>query len=107
MFPVHVVNIRERVSLANPRTAQKLAKAFLPESNVAEGQGKVVIEAFPGENHALRTLPNFVPHPSQGPGALSRALIELPPTVMKKLIILENFEPYLEYLRVGLPSCIQ
>jgi hypothetical protein len=35
-----------------------------------------------------------------GPGALSRALLTLPPSKLKKLIILEDYEPYLEYLRV-------
>ena len=35
-----------------------------------------------------------------GPGALSRALLTLPPSKLKKLIILEEYEPYLEYLRV-------
>lgn len=35
-----------------------------------------------------------------GPGALSRAFLTLPPSKLKKLIILEDYEPYLEYLRV-------
>jgi hypothetical protein len=47
--------------------------------------------------------------PSLGPGALSRALLTLPPSQLKSLIILEDYEPYLEYLRVcdHLPFCLQ
>jgi len=42
---------------------------------------KVIIEAFPG------------------PGALSRAFLTLPSSQLRRLIILEDHEPYLEYLR--------
>lgn len=35
-----------------------------------------------------------------GPGLLTRALLDLPKTRIKKLIILEDDEPFLNYLRV-------
>lgn len=35
-----------------------------------------------------------------GPGALSRALLELGPSRIRKLIILEDSEQYLQYLYV-------
>ncbi|KAI0081915.1 S-adenosyl-L-methionine-dependent methyltransferase [Panus rudis PR-1116 ss-1] len=70
---------RDRVSVANPETAKKLAEAFVTQGTAA-GEGKVIIEAFPG------------------PGALSRALLELPKSKVKRLIILEHNPEYLAYL---------
>jgi transcription factor 1 len=36
----------------------------------------------------------------QGPGALTRALLELPKERVRKIILMEEHEPYLDYLRV-------
>lgn len=44
----------------------------------------------------------------EGPGQLTRALLNLPKGRIKRLIVMEDWEPYLEYLRVSaifLPSC--
>ncbi|KAH9913355.1 S-adenosyl-L-methionine-dependent methyltransferase [Amylocystis lapponica] len=72
---------KDRVSLYNPRTTASVAHSlFSPQSPVA-GENKVIIEAFPG------------------PGALSRALLELPKSTIRKLIILEDNTSYLPYLR--------
>ncbi|KAG5651167.1 hypothetical protein H0H81_009631 [Sphagnurus paluster] len=71
-----VLRVNHRVSIRNAETAAKLADAFIPEGS----EGKVIIEAFPG------------------PGQLSRALLNLPKNRIKKMIILEDWEPYLEYL---------
>ncbi|ETW81012.1 hypothetical protein HETIRDRAFT_238884, partial [Heterobasidion irregulare TC 32-1] len=72
---------RERVSLRNPDTSEKIAKSFLYGKLTRTDQPKIVIEAFPG------------------PGSLSRGLLVLPPSKLAKLIILEDHEPYLNYLR--------
>ncbi|KAF5376226.1 hypothetical protein D9615_008540 [Tricholomella constricta] len=71
------LQVNHRVSLRNAETAAKLADAFVPEGS----EGKVILEAFPG------------------PGQLSRALLNLPKNRIKKIIILEDWEPYLEYLK--------
>ncbi|KAI9461235.1 S-adenosyl-L-methionine-dependent methyltransferase [Lactarius psammicola] len=55
--------------------------SIVDAKKTSTGNPKVVIEAFPG------------------PGALSRAFMTLPPSKLKRLIILEDHEPYLEYLR--------
>jgi hypothetical protein len=67
------------------------------------GNPKVIIEAFPGARNLITAVTLFL-HSILGPGALSRALLTLPPSQLKRLIILEDYEPYLEYLRVQLPS---
>lgn len=73
--------VRDRISVANPDTADILAKAFLTGNSIAAGHGKTVIECYPG------------------PGALSRGLLRLDDKTLERLIILEDWEPYLEYLR--------
>lgn len=72
-----LLSVRHRVSIRNPITASSIADAFIP----AGSEGKVVIEAFPG------------------PGQLTRALLKLPKKRIKKLIVMEDHEPYLDYLR--------
>lgn len=69
--------IRDRVTVSNPETARLLAERFVPEGS----EGKVIVEAYPG------------------PGALTRALLDLPKNRIRRLIIIENHEPYLAYLR--------
>ncbi|KAG6861468.1 hypothetical protein C0995_016247 [Termitomyces sp. Mi166 len=71
------IQINHRVSLRNPETAAKIADAFVPEGS----RDKVVIEAYPG------------------PGQLTRALLDLPKERIKKLIVLENWSHYLDWLR--------
>ncbi|TFK74052.1 S-adenosyl-L-methionine-dependent methyltransferase [Pluteus cervinus] len=75
LFPSTTVH--QRVSIRNPETAQSVANAFIPEGS----RDKVVIEAYPG------------------PGQLTRALLQLPKNRIRKLIVLEEYEPYLQYLR--------
>ena len=95
---------RERVSLRNPDTSEKIAKSFLYGKLTRTDQPKIVIEAFPGAciaNIYTHLLTNV--HSSLiGPGSLSRGLLVLPPSKLAKLIILEDHEPYLNYLRVSL-----
>ncbi|KAI0035850.1 S-adenosyl-L-methionine-dependent methyltransferase [Vararia minispora EC-137] len=74
------VAVRDRVTISNPRTAVEVAKAFIGGNTTHSNEPKIVIEAFPG------------------PGQLSRALLTLPPSKLKKLIILESYGPYLDYL---------
>ncbi|KAF8069972.1 hypothetical protein FPV67DRAFT_1753867 [Lyophyllum atratum] len=71
------IHVNYRISIRNAETAAKLADAFVPEGS----EGKVIVEAFPG------------------PGQLSRALLNLPKERIRKMIIMEDWEPYLEYLR--------
>ncbi|KAA1471683.1 S-adenosyl-L-methionine-dependent methyltransferase [Dentipellis sp. KUC8613] len=73
--------VRDRISIRNPESATQVARGFLTGKRTRTNQPKIVIEAFPG------------------PGALSRALMTLPPDQMSKLIILEDWPPYLEYLK--------
>ncbi|PBK95639.1 S-adenosyl-L-methionine-dependent methyltransferase [Armillaria gallica] len=70
-------SLAHRISVANPETAKKIANAFVPEGS----KDKVIIEAFPG------------------PGQLTRALLALPKERIKKLIVLETHDDYLQYLR--------
>jgi len=72
---------KDRVSIKNPETAAKVATSFVSGNSPAAGDGKIIIEAFPG------------------PGALSRALLELPESKVRKLIILEDNPDYLEHLK--------
>ncbi|OCH95074.1 S-adenosyl-L-methionine-dependent methyltransferase [Obba rivulosa] len=85
VFPVYAVStLRDRVFVRKPETAAKLAESFLSDQLTTEGRPKVVIETYPG------------------PGVLSRALLELPHSKLRKLIILEDqpeFTPYLEELQ--------
>jgi mitochondrial transcription factor 1 len=84
LFPMLKKDARHRVLLHKASTAQLLAEAFLhdPDYNLGSEQGRTIIEAFPG------------------PGTLSRALLQQPKTVVRRLILLEENETYLEYLRV-------
>ncbi|KAH9057340.1 S-adenosyl-L-methionine-dependent methyltransferase, partial [Lactarius vividus] len=79
-FPYGSIVARDRISIRNPMTAIRVAESFVGSKKTSTGKPKVIIEAFPG------------------PGALSRAFLTLPPDKLKKLIILEDHEPYLEYL---------
>ncbi|KAF8210211.1 S-adenosyl-L-methionine-dependent methyltransferase [Mycena galopus ATCC 62051] len=75
-FPVGL-KFGYRVFLANPTTAATVADAFIPQDSV----DKVVVEIFPG------------------PGQLTRALLALPRSRIKKLIVLEHADMYLKYLK--------
>ena len=98
-FPVH--EIQGRVSLKNQRTADHVANAFLPEKE--DGEGKIVIEAYPGTWTCLKQVVLKSAESSswsKGPGVLTRSLLSLPPNRLKKLIILEEEPCFLEYLHV-------
>ncbi|GLB45068.1 putative class I-like SAM-binding methyltransferase superfamily, rRNA adenine N(6)-methyltransferase family protein [Lyophyllum shimeji] len=71
------VRVNHRVSIRNAETAAKIADAFVPAGSV----GKVIVEAFPG------------------PGQLSRALLNLPRERIRKMIIMEDWPQYLDFLR--------
>lgn len=47
-------NLRDRVSIANPETAEMLAKSFISSKSVATDSPKIIIEAFPGSSHNFR-----------------------------------------------------
>ncbi|KAI0066265.1 S-adenosyl-L-methionine-dependent methyltransferase [Artomyces pyxidatus] len=79
-FPTVSLASRDRVSVRNPKTAMRIAESFMNNRFTQQDEPKVVIEAFPG------------------PGALSRALLTYPPSKLRKLIILEDHQPYLDYL---------
>ncbi|KAI5120640.1 hypothetical protein M0805_007977 [Coniferiporia weirii] len=75
-------NLSTRVFLRNQEVSDRIANAFLKnEEENPSGEGKVVIEAFPG------------------PGTLTRSLLKLPPSKIKKLIVLEEVPEYLKYLQ--------
>ncbi|KAF8902639.1 ribosomal RNA adenine dimethylase-domain-containing protein [Mucidula mucida] len=69
-----------RVSVANPKTAAKIAEAFVPKGS----KDKIIIEAY------------------AGPGQLTRALLALPRERIKKIIVLEDVGEYLPALTVRL-----
>ncbi|KII92368.1 hypothetical protein PLICRDRAFT_695743 [Plicaturopsis crispa FD-325 SS-3] len=71
------ISLRDRVSIKNPESAARVAHSFINTTS----HGKTVIEAYPG------------------PGALTRALMALPKGRIKKLIVLEDQEVYLDYLK--------
>ncbi|KAL1942687.1 hypothetical protein VTO73DRAFT_4927 [Trametes versicolor] len=79
-FPINNTLRRERAVIKDPDAARLVARSFLSQAKSNNG-GKIVIEAFPG------------------PGALSRAMLELPSSELRKLIILEDDEQYLEALK--------
>ncbi|OSD04052.1 S-adenosyl-L-methionine-dependent methyltransferase [Trametes coccinea BRFM310] len=79
-FPIQNTLRRERPVMHNPESAREVARSFLSKPAIADG-GKIVIEAFPG------------------PGALSRAMLELPESKLSKLIILEDDPVYLNGLK--------
>ncbi|KAG2750325.1 S-adenosyl-L-methionine-dependent methyltransferase [Suillus brevipes Sb2] len=68
--------LKSRISIANPETAALVANSFVPSGS----RDKVIVEAYPG------------------PGALTRALMELPKSRIRKIIVLEDAEPYLNFL---------
>ncbi|KAH7923740.1 S-adenosyl-L-methionine-dependent methyltransferase [Leucogyrophana mollusca] len=76
-FPSGGAAVKDRVSIRNPATAMLVANSFVPPGS----EGKVIIEAYPG------------------PGALTRALMRLPKERIRKIIVLEDNERYLEYLK--------
>ncbi|KAI9509165.1 S-adenosyl-L-methionine-dependent methyltransferase [Russula earlei] len=80
-FPYSSPVVRDRISIRAPASAIRIAHSFVNSETTSTGKPKVIIEAFPG------------------PGALSRAFLTLPPSQLKRLIILEDHGPYLEYLR--------
>ncbi|KAI0305536.1 S-adenosyl-L-methionine-dependent methyltransferase [Multifurca ochricompacta] len=80
-FPYAPPVVRDRISIRDPASAIQVAQSFVNSKKTSTGNPKIIIEAFPG------------------PGALSRAFLTLPPSQLQKLIILEDHEPYLEYLR--------
>ncbi|PCH43743.1 S-adenosyl-L-methionine-dependent methyltransferase [Wolfiporia cocos MD-104 SS10] len=79
-FNSTMASSKDRVQVKSPETARRVVNSFLADSLPA-GEGKIIIEAFPG------------------PGALSRALLELPKSQVKKLIILEDNEEFLKWLK--------
>ncbi|KAJ3477929.1 hypothetical protein NLI96_g10130 [Meripilus lineatus] len=81
VFPHLPVPVRDRVSVRDPVTADRMAASFVAGKSIAAGDNKIIIESFPG------------------PGALSRALLKLPESKIKKLIILEDWKTYLEHLQ--------
>lgn len=76
-FPTAGTTFSSRVFLRNLQSAALVADAFVP----AGSKDKVIIEAFPG------------------PGVLTRALMALPKERIRKIIVLEHLEPYLDFLR--------
>lgn len=103
VFSPAKTTVRDRVSLASPETARLVAESFLGKDSIAGGSEKIVIEAFPGEWLSIRLLNLFIDSMSHhsGPGALSRALLKMDSSRIRKLIILEDHESYLDYLKVG------
>ncbi|PAV18629.1 S-adenosyl-L-methionine-dependent methyltransferase [Pyrrhoderma noxium] len=72
-----------RVFLQNEQTADRIAEGILtgPDGREYEGEPKVIIESFPG------------------PGALTRSLTKLPPSKVKKIIVLEDVDRFRDYVK--------
>ncbi|KAG2150847.1 S-adenosyl-L-methionine-dependent methyltransferase [Suillus clintonianus] len=71
------MTLKSRISISNPETAALVADSFVPKGS----RDKVIIEAYPG------------------PGALTRALMQLPKERIRKIIVLEDTEQYLHFLK--------
>lgn len=87
---------RERTWLHSPETAAAVAEGFLKSAK----SPKTIVEAYPGERHhdgAARLL-KLRP----GAGVLTRAILHYPPSVVQKVIVLEDDEKCLPMLKVGL-----
>ncbi|KAF9227446.1 S-adenosyl-L-methionine-dependent methyltransferase [Gyrodon lividus] len=76
-FPTAGHVVKHHACLRNAETAAQVAEAFVP----AGTKNKVIVEAFPG------------------PGVLTRALMQLPKERIDKIIVLENSECFLDFLR--------
>lgn len=101
VFPHLPVPVRDRVSVRDPVTADRMAASFVAGKSIAAGDNKIIIESFPGLSVPLRqVLESESLTKLLGPGALSRALLKLPESKIKKLIILEDWKTYLEHLQV-------
>nr|VWO98368.1 Zn(2)-C6 fungal-type domain-containing protein [Ganoderma boninense] len=97
LFPYVNVARRDRVFVHSPQAARAVAQSLFRTTPTTSGKGKVVVEAFPGASRrASSSRPIFISH--TGPGALSRALLELPESTVRKLVILEDDPTYLNYL---------
>ncbi|KXN90833.1 Dimethyladenosine transferase 1, mitochondrial [Leucoagaricus sp. SymC.cos] len=68
---------KSRFALMDAEVAKLLAEAYVPEGS----KDRIVVEAFPG------------------PGVLTRALLDLPKDRIKKLIVLEDYDRYYNYLQ--------
>jgi mitochondrial transcription factor 1 len=98
--------LRDRVSISNSETANLVARSFLEGKSIAAGSDKIIIEAFPGKFSSLCCRVHCYRYKFfSGPGALSRAILALESSRVKKLIILEDNEQYLQYLRVSTINC--
>lgn len=106
VFVSNLSAVRDRASVSNPRTANILARAFLGGKSIVAGKGKTVIESYPGVLClAVSHWSDVFSSSFAGPGALSRALLTLEDGEVEKLIILEEYGPYLEYLLVCTLLC--
>lgn len=88
--------LRDRVYVRNPVTAAELASAFVPEGQ----RDRVVVEAFPGTLCLFVSAHNADTFEHEGPGALTRALLELPKERIRKIIVLEDQPVFHDYLQV-------
>ncbi|KAG9080450.1 Mitochondrial transcription factor 1 [Ceratobasidium sp. UAMH 11750] len=78
----HVPTTRGRCSLVSMEKARDFVRGALAlNEGSSRKEGRVVIEAFPG------------------PGAVTRALLELPPSEVKRVIVVEEELKYLKYLK--------
>ena len=98
LFP-STVQTRDRVSFYNPKTAEALVKAFGIGAN-PDSPPHVIIEAYPGIP-PKKCLDNKHSNALQGPGLLTRTMLQLPPERVKKIIVLEDNKYFLPYLLVG------
>ncbi|KAF9244873.1 S-adenosyl-L-methionine-dependent methyltransferase [Melanogaster broomeanus] len=76
-FPAAGIIVKHHACLRNAEVAAQVAEAFVPSGT----RDKVIVEAFPG------------------PGVLTRALLNLPKERIRKIIVLESHEQFLDFLR--------
>ncbi|TFK53582.1 S-adenosyl-L-methionine-dependent methyltransferase [Heliocybe sulcata] len=114
-FPYSAMGLKDRVSVKNPATADKLAKSFVywnwnkmdekkepsnvkeyaEESEQQEANADLESELEPGNGKGKVIIEAF-----PGPGALTRALMRLPEERVRKLIVLEDDELYYPWLKL-------
>jgi hypothetical protein len=101
----HVPATKGRCSLVEPEAARAFVRGALgldedpPKGAKKRKEGRVIIEAFPGEFHECYHY-TIGYEPEIGPGGVTRALLELPRSEVKRVIVLEEELKFLPALKV-------
>ena len=93
-FPF-IFEAKGRSFIMNPEVAKIMADSCVPEGT----KDQIILEAFPGTHLFISTI-YLTQWECQGPGTLTRALLDLPKSRIKKIIVMEDIKLYLQWLKV-------